>query len=1137
MRVLYLLIVQFLAIPVIAQTQLGNTDFNHLNVNDGLAQNIVEAIYQGSEGFLWLGTQNGLNRYDGYNFVSYEYVLDDSSSISNNYIKDIVEDKKGNLWIGTYGGGLNKFDKNSIFKHYINDPNNPYSISDNVVYQIYKQSDSIYWLGTKNGLNRFHLPSEKFEHKGSPKSKIPQLNNPVVYCISKAASINEIWVGTRNGLHKINLDTFSSKLYLKGDNGLLDDDIRDLFLDSKNTLWVATKLGGLHYKEANSDRFVKIDLIKDSNRNVYSRKIYAADNQGIWLGTFGDGLFLIDNNRKVKYQFKENQFNPKSISSNDIVEIFKDESSNYWIGTHGGGVSSFNLNSKKFDLYQADAKDPNSLSSNAVNYIYEDTRGNIYVANDAGIDLVIEKEDGLEFKQIIKSDSKFPDDRAWLLHEDSDNILWVGMWNYGLSRYDRDTGKLISYTHVEGDSTSIPTNFIETISESDDGKLWIGLLGDGGLAIFDKETKKFKSYLHDLNDPNSLSNNRVHKILIDSKNRIWLGTDYGLDLYRPKTDDFKHFRYDRNNPYSINYNVIRTISEDRNDNIWIGTGGGGIAKLIENGDSIYFKTYTEEDGLVDNNISGITEDLNGNLWITTYSGISLFDTKSESFVNYTSSDGLQGEEFVRSSITTLEDGRIFAGGFNGLNVFKPDEIKRSNYSPEINVISIGIISEEGERTINDFNTDTVFLKYSDYILSFEVASTDLSNQGDKKYAYKLEGFNKDWIMNNERRHFSFTNLPPGEYNLKIKGSNGDGIWSSNIKELYIKVDPPFWATNWFRIVAIVGLGFLIFIYIQLRVKYLKAAQIRLQSKVEERTSELELANRKLLENQNLVIKQKEEITKQNEEIASKNAIIQKQNDELKLNNIQLEEVVSERTHELREANDDLKIAKHEFDTFFYRAAHDLKGPVSTILGLCYLALKEEDKVIAHSYFEKINITAERMNNILFNLQKINKLKQEGLKIKNHNLRQLIISAAKENLPDNEDWQQFIDIELKAQDEDILTDMMHLKIVFSNLIDNSIKFSKRGEKPNVLIQFEKDEKNHSYQIIFEDFGLGINPDIRDRIFNMFFVATEYKRGLGLGLYSVRLAVSKLGGSIQLDKNKSACFRIDIPMPEIPKEKIS
>ncbi|WP_296620219.1 triple tyrosine motif-containing protein [Marivirga sp.] len=551
--------------------------------------------------------------------------------------------------------------------------------------------------------------------------------------------------------------------------------------------------------------------------------------------------------------------------------------------------------------------------------------------------------------------------------------------------------------------------------------------------------------------------------------------------------------------------------------------------MIESKDGIQFESFTENDGLVNNNIAGITEDLNGNLWVSTYNGISFFNPKTEEFKNYYSSDGLQGEEFVRRSISTLKDGRIFAGGYKGLNVFKPENIKESDYEPTLNLVSVDIESESGARKIRDFSIDSISLEHNDYLLSFEIATTDLSNSDKIEYAYLLEGFNTKWIHNKNRRHFTFTNLPPGDYKLKIKGTNSDGRWSSNIKELYISVDPPFWATPWFQILFVVVLIILVLVYIQLRIRYLESSKKKLKSKVEERTSELEVANKQLLENQSLVLHQKEEISEQNQEIAHKNAIIQKQNDELKVSNLQLEEMVDERTRELREANDDLKIAKHEFDTFFYRAAHDLKGPVSTILGLCYLAIKETNEDTSRFYFSKVNETAERMNNILFNLQKINKLKQQKVVVESHNIRDLIIDAAKENIPDNEDWQQFIQIELKATDQEILTDSMHLKVVLSNLINNSIKFSKHGEKPNVVIEFSKNKNDGSYQIIFEDFGLGIDPDFKDKIFNMFFVATEQKRGVGLGLYSVRMAVSKLGGQIHLEEYKSACFRIELPIP--------
>ncbi|MGJ3234971.1 two-component regulator propeller domain-containing protein [Marivirga sp.] len=1128
MKLLYLLIVQFLSFQLFAQNQLKNTDFKTLTVNDGLSQNIVEAIYQGSNGFLWLGTQDGLDRFDGQNFVSYNYKIDDSTSLSNNYVKDIVEDSKGNLWIGTYGGGLNKFDKKSNFRHFTHD-NSANAISDNVVYTIFQYSDSIYWLGTKNGLNKINITTEVFTNLNTNPNTFPKLNNAVIYCISRAKSKDEIWVGTREGLHKVNVKTFEVQQFLKGDNGLLDDDIRDLYFDSNGTLWVATKFGGIFYKTENKKQFQQIDLKFIDESSIYARKIYPNDNGGVWLGTFGSGLFYIDHQFKTKYHFEEEQYNPKALPSHNVVEIFQDESSNYWLGTHGGGITSFNLNQKKFDLYQPDENDSFSISDDAVNYIFEDSRGDIYVAHDAGIDLVTESKGQLRFQQIISSYSGLPDDRGWLLFEDSDNILWVGLWNFGLSKYNRETGELRSYKHIEGDTTSITTNFIESIAEAPYGKLWIGLLGDGGLVVFNKATETFKKYLHDSNRPNSLSNNRVHKVLVDSKKRIWLATDFGLDLYQPETDDFQHFRYDKNDTNSINYNVIRTIKEDQNQNIWIGTGGGGIAKMIESKDGVIFKSYTKEDGLVNNNITGITEDLDGNLWITTYKGISFFNPMTEEFKNYDVSDGLQGEEFVRRSIATISDGRIFAGGFNGLNVFNPKEIKRSDYEPNINVVGIDIINESGKKSIVDFSVDSILLDHQDYLLSLEIATTDLSSSDKIQYAYYLEGFDKDWIYNKNRRHFSFTNLPAGEYNLKIKGTNADGKWSDKIREIYIKVDPPFWATNWFRVLLVVFVLMLVLAYIQLRIRFFKNQRRKLQYKVEERTLELEEVNRSLLENQSLVIHQKEEITEQNKEIEHKNAIIQKQNDELKLSNLQLEEMVDERTKELREANNDLKIAKHEFDTFFYRAAHDLKGPVSTILGLCYLAMKETDEQASRFYFTKVNETAERMNNILFNLQKINKLKQQKVDVQIHNIRDLIIEASKENIPDNEDWQQFIDIELEARDHEILTDSIHLKVIFSNLINNSIKFTGRGEKPKIVIEFTKSIKDNTYQIIFEDFGSGIDPEVRDKIFNMFFVATEQKRGTGLGLYSVKLAVSKLGGRISLDENKPACFRIELPIP--------
>lgn len=1130
---IYLLLLFFLVNALFAQKKPHEQlQFQKYTVNEGLSQNIVEAILQDSEGFMWFGTQDGLNRFDGKNFKTFYFKIDDTSSLSNNYVKTIYEDLNGDLWIGTYGGGINKFDKRHSFQRYQHHPEDAQSISDNVANVVYQNTPEYLWIGTKEGLNKMHIRTGTFEHFFQEEGNKQSLTNNVIYSISKSTEAFKIWIGTKAGLNLFNLKTGRvewSVLTFRG-NSL---DIRDLYLDDAGSLWIGTKGEGLLILDPHQQELRAIKLESTNLQAKYIRKIYPNDQGSIWVGTFGEGLFFLNNKEEVAFHFTKNN-KQRSISNDRIVQIYQDATANFWIGTHGGGLNAFNLKAKKFNHYLPNIDRPNSLSNAAVNYIFEDKQGEIYVATDAGIDRVKDTTSGnLTFENIISSGSNSLDNRGWLLFEDSRDILWVGLWNYGLSRYDRKTGELASFTHDPNNPHSIASNFVESIVEDSLGNLWIGLIG-GGLDYFDYQLKKFKHYKNDNSEENSLSNDRVHALTYDNDGDLWVGTDFGLDKYNPKIDGFEHYRYQSSDSLSINYNIVRVVFKDSFGSLWIGTGGGGISKILKSeGGKVYFKHYTTKDGLPNNNIAAIVEDQNHHLWITTYQGMVRFNPVTEEFRSYTTIDGLQGQEFIRRAAKVTSDGRIFVGGYNGLNVFDPNEIEDSNYEPAVRLIAVDIFNNNKERRRIESADVKLKLNHNDYLVSFEVSVTDYTSINKNKFAYRLEGFDNEWIDNANRRHFSYTNLPAGDYKLKVRATNSDGIWSKQMMEVELSVIPPFWETLWFQVLAVLlGLLF-IFIYVRWRIYALRKSKDRLQTLVGKRTHEVELTNKKLIEEQLVVNEQKDQITSQHEEIVKQNKIIQQQNDELKLSNLQLEEVVDARTKELREANRELFASNHELDTFFYRAAHDLKGPVSTIQGLTYLALKEHPDKHMKLYLEKMDDTAKRMSGILFNLQKINKIKHTTAEATLFKITDLIEDALEDNIPDNADKDQFIQYQLKGITEqtEIYSDYVLLKIIFSNLFSNALKFSMPGEKTEVNIHFELNEESKQYRFIFEDFGVGIKKEYRDKIFDMFFIATDRNPGSGLGLYSVKMAVKKLGGSILVDPSfeQSSGFLLQLPFP--------
>ena len=1116
-----------------AQTPHEQLQFHKYTVEQGLSQNIVEAIYQDNHGFMWFGTQDGLNRFDGNNFKTYYFKIDDSTSLSNNYVKCIIEGTGGDLWIGTYGGGLNRFDKRNTFERFQHDPANPKSISSNVVYGIFQQNDSTLWLGTREGLNKFSINTGEFKSYGLNNSKSAlNLTNPVIYALVQSHEKDQLWLGTRSGLNLFDLSEGKIIKKIESLDGN-DLDVRALANGKDGKLWIATKGEGLLYKLAGEEVLKKVELPAGNGAVDYVRKIYPNEDGSIWVGTFGEGLFFIDKEGQFVRSYQENN-KQRSISDNRVVEIFKDAADNYWLGTHGGGINTFNLRVNQFEHYVSSPIKAQSLSHTSVNYIYQDKKDRIYVATDGGIDEVVDSSPGsLKFKNIIKGNLDGQEDRGWLIYEDSQDVFWVGIWNLGLSYYDRETEKLVSYIHDPNDSSSIGSNFVESIVEDSKGNLWVGLIG-GGLDYFDRTTKTFKHYTSDNAGSGSLSNDRVHALTYDEEGDLWIGTDYGLDRYIPSSDSFEHFRYRSSDSLSINYNIVRIVFKDAKGGMWIGTGGGGLSKMMKGEDGqIYFKHYTTADGLPNNNISGIVEDDQHNLWITTYQGLAKFDPDTEKFKTYTTQDGLQGPEFIRRSAEKLADGRIMVGGYNGLNIFDPSELVESTYEPNVRLVKLNIFNHENEKRFYDFDVDEVELNDQDYLVSFEVAVTDYTSSHKNKVSYKLEGFDNEWVDNANRRHFSYTNLPAGDYLLKVRASNSDEVWSSKELEITLSVVPPFWQTLWFQILAVIMAGVLIFVYIRIRVYNLRKSKETLQNLVSERTREVEITNQQLLEEKSIVSEQKDQITLQHEEIVKQNQIIQQQNDELKLANSKLEEIVDNRTRELREANSELFASNHELDTFFYRAAHDLKGPVSTILGLSYLALKEDPNKHIKIYLEKVEDTAKRMSNILFNLQKVNKIKHTNLDIGEVKIHQLLLDALEDNIPDNTQKDQFIEYELVGLDEEttIYSDYLLLKIVFVNLFSNALKFSIPGEKTKVKIHFDELTESRNYRFVFEDFGVGIKEEYRNKIFDMFFIATDRNPGTGLGLYSVKMAVKKLGGSIVVDPSfdKSSGFLLQLPIP--------
>ena len=520
----------------------------------------------------------------------------------------------------------------------------------------------------------------------------------------------------------------------------------------------------------------------------------------LWIGTVRGGVSKFDPVRKSFVTYKNNPNDPTSINDNFIFSIYEDRGGVIWIGTNSGGVNYFHPSSQVFESYINNPNDKNSLADNTVLAMHADKEGNYWIGTRNG------GLDKLDYKRkIFKNYSHNPSNTNSIIsnsvleiYEDRSGILWLGTFSSGLSAFDPKRETFTHFVNNPSDPNSLSDNRVYSVLEDKYGTIWIGTYG-GGLNKLDRKTKKISSYKFDKNDSTSISSNNVQSIAEDNSGKLWIGTfGGGINIFDRIKQSFTHFRNNPNDPSTLGDDNVITVFKDSKDNMWFGTTMGLCRYYRETNK---FKTYREKDGLANDFVYGILEDNNGFLWLSTNNGLSKFDPKNESFKNYYYNDGLQSNEFNQNAYAKdFETGRLLFGGLNGFNVFHPDSLLENKYIPPIvftNYLRYNTDDEEGkpifEKGIS--KRDSLFLTYKDNIVTLSFAALSFLNNHENQYRYKLEGFNENWIQLGNNHTVTFTNLSPGDYNLRVIGSNNDALWNEKGTSLFIHVAPPWWKTN------------------------------------------------------------------------------------------------------------------------------------------------------------------------------------------------------------------------------------------------------------------------------------------------------------------------------------------------------
>ncbi len=779
--------------------------FERLSLKDGLSQSTVLSILQDSRGFIWFGTQDGLNRYDGYDFQVYRYNRENPGSISHNVIFCMEEDRNGNIWIGTFNRGLNRYDRaTNRFTHYLHDPARSDSLPNNVVFNVYEDAIGRIWVCTQNGLGLLDPGSGSFGNYRSRGDDPDSISNNTVTCMLEDHAGNT-WIGTNAGLNRLidSTDQTDIRFERPGTWGLPNNvPVTCLALDSKNQLWVGT-LNGVFV--LSGEQIVHRYRHESGNPGSLSdnavRAISEDGNGNVWIGT-DLGLNILEPQADSFIRLFHDPDNRHSISNDMVSAIYTDHSGVVFVGTQIGGVNKFDPGKQKFDLIGFSEEPGVGLKDSAVFSLYEDRGGTMWIGTgDSLLHRMDPESRHIEAIRIEPAGTIANNVRC--MYEDRNGDFWVGTQITGLYRKRKGSRNWTVYRNIPGDPGSLSFNSIRSIVEDREGRFWIATSG-GGVNRMDRETGTFTRYMYDPEDPASLSSNFCRIMFEDSTGKLWVCTNGGgLNCFDPETGNSTRFTNDPADPFSISNDYVFSIFEDAHGILWVGTFGGGLCRFDP--DTGRFDTYTTENGLPNDVVYGILEDGGGNLWLSTNNGLSRFNPETEEFTNYGIDDGLQSAEFNGGAYFEDSSGRFYFGGVSGLNIFRPDEITDNMHVPPVAFTDFLIFNQPPpiggdsplQHHINE--TDHIILTHWDKSFSFRFAALDFRSPDKNQYRYKMVGFDEDWVEAGTRNFATYTNLSNGEYTFVVQGSNNDGVWNTDGHSIRITIEPPPWKTWWFLI--------------------------------------------------------------------------------------------------------------------------------------------------------------------------------------------------------------------------------------------------------------------------------------------------------------------------------------------------